>query len=291
MSSHKLYLNILYFCLLSLCLCSCVNENMQGCRHYALTVKAVGADGEDINPDSLHFMGIYMFKNGEFVGMLSKGGDGTYQLGYDKDASLTFVAWANLNSDSLKVPKLAVGTKIEDALIKLKTDGGYNLSSSDLFYARKDFTSTRSSDSQDADTATLILQRTISSMSITTKHLIECFGNSSSYHYEIHGTKNSLNFLGELVGGEAIYSPISYFDENRNYITPTFYVFPSNSDANIEVDIYRGIEKLFSATTDSSGNSLKAIAGKQLNILIDFSLSSFTFKITPWGNVEQDATF
>lgn len=287
MSSHKLYLYLIFFCLLQFSISSCINENMEGCRHYALTVKAVSADGEDINLDSLPNLGVYMFKDNEFVGMLSKSEDGLYQVGYDKDVSLTFVALTNLNSDSLNV-KLSIGTKIEDAFIQLKRDGGYDLPSSDLFYARKDFVYTSSSESK--DTATLVLKRTVSSINIVTKHLVEHYGNSSSYHYEIHGTKNSLNFLGELVGGEAVYSPVSYFDVNRNFVAPTFYVFPVNSDGNIEIDIYRGIEKIFSATTDSNGNSLKAIAGKQLNVVIDFSSLSLNFIVSPWGVVEQNVT-
>ncbi len=290
MSSLGLYRYIFYFCFLCCIISSCINEDIEGCRHFALTVKAVGADGEDINIDYLHSLSVFMFKDNAFVGMLPSGSDGLYQLGYDKDASLTFVAWANLNADSLNVPKLSVGTKIDDALVRLKQDGGYDLSCSDLFYARKDFLATRSSGVQE-DTATLVLQRTVSSLTITTKHLEQYFGESSSYRYEIRGTKNSFNFLGELTGSDASYSPVSYFDANRNFVAPVFHVFPSGENSQISVDIYRGDTRIFTANTDTHGVPLSAVAGKQVNILIDFCSSSFTFKVSPWGVFEQNVEF
>jgi hypothetical protein len=290
MSSLRLYHYILYFCFLCCILSSCINENMEGCRHFALTVKAVGADGEDINIDSLHSLSVFMFKDNAFVGMLPAGSGGLYQLGYDKDASLTFVAWANLNTDSLNIPKLSVGTKIEDALVQLKQDGGYDLSCSDLFYARKDFLATRSSGAQE-DTATLVLKRTVSSLTITTKHLEQYFGKSSSYRYEVHGTKNSFNFLGELTGYDASYSPVSYFDTNSFFLAPAFHVFPSGDNEQISVDIYRGDTRIFTANTDTHGVPLKAVAGKQVNILIDLCSASFTFKVSPWGIFEQNVEF
>jgi len=252
MSLPRLYHYILSICLLCCIVSSCIKEDMEGCRHFALTVKAVSADGEDINIDSLHSLSVFMFKDNAFLGMLPAGSDGLYQLGYDKDASFTFVAWANLNADSLNMSKISVGTKIEDALVQLKQDGGYNLSCSDLFYARKDFLATRSSGAQE-DTAALVLKRTVSSLTITTKHLEQYFGKSSSYRYEVRGTKNTLNFLGELTGDNASYSPISYFETSRNFIAPAFHVFPSGDNDQISVDIYRGDTRIFTANTDTHG--------------------------------------
>jgi len=290
MSSRRLYRYILYFCFLCCFVSSCINEDIEGCRHFALTVKAVGADGEDINIDSLHSLSVFMFKDNAYVGMVPSGSDGTYQLGYDKGVSLTFVAWANLNSDSLNVSRLSAGTKIEDALVQLKQDGGYDLSCSDLFYARKDFLATRSSGAQE-DTATLVLKRTVSSLTITAKHLEQYFGQSPSYRYEVRGTKNTFNFLGELTGYDASYSPVSYFDSNRNFVTPVFHVFPSGDNEQVSVDIYRGDTRIFTANTDTHGVPLKAVVGKQVNILIDFSSASFTFKVSPWGVFEQNVEF
>jgi len=223
-------------------LSSCINEDIAGCRHFALTVKAVGADGEDINIDYLHSRSVFMFKDNAFVGILSAGSGRTYQLGYDKIASLAFLAWENLDSDSLNIPKLSLGSKIEDTLIQLKQDGGYDLSCSD-------FLATCSSGVQE-DTATLVLQRTVSSLTITTKHLEQYFGESPSYRYEIRGTKNSFNFLGELTGFDASYSPVSYFDDNCNFVAPVFHVFPSGENSPISVDLYRGETKIFTANTD-----------------------------------------
>lgn len=285
MSLHKYYLYIIYFCLLQLCVSSCVNEDMNGCRYYALTVKAVGADGEDICIDSLHSLNVYMFKNNALVSTIPVQANGTFQLGYDKDASLTFVAWANLKTESLNLSKLNVGTKIEDALVELKKENGYNLTSTDLFYARKDFSSTRSSLVE--DTAILVLKRTVSSLTIVTKHLTEYFGHSSSYRYEIHGTKKMLNFWGEPFGEEADYSPLTYFDENRNFIAPAFNVFPSIDNEPITVDIFCGENRVFTTSTDMNGVPLKAEAGKQVNILIDFRSALLTFTVSPWNSIVQ----
>jgi hypothetical protein len=263
---------------------------MDSCRHYVLTVKAVGADGEDININALHSLNVYMFKDNKYVGVVPVQPDGAFQLGYDKGASLTFVAWANLKSDSLNIPKIEFGTNMEDALIKLKTGSGYDLSSSDLFYARKDFLATRTVTSQD-DTATLVLKRSVSSITVTTKHLVEYFGNSSYYRYEIRGTRNSLNFLNEQIGTDAIFSPISYFDVNRQFVTPVFYVFPSKDNQQISVDIYRGETRIFTTNTDMYGTPLKAVVGKQVNVLIDFRSASITFSVNPWMSSMQNVDF
>lgn len=249
MSSLRLYRYIYYFCFLCCLLSSCINEDIAGCRHFALTVKTVGADGEDINIDYLHSRSVFMFKDNAFVGILSAGSGRTYQLGNDKIASLAFLAWENLDSDSLNIPKLSLGNKIEDTLIQFKQDGGSDLSCSDLFYARKDFLATCSSGVQE-DTATLVLQRTAYSLTIITKHFEQYFGESPSYRYEIRGTKNSFNSLGELTGFDVSYSLVSYFDDNCNFVAPVFHVFPFGENSPISVDLYRGETEIFTANTD-----------------------------------------
>lgn len=72
--------------------------------------------------------------------------------------------------------------------------------------------------------------------------------------------------------------------------TPPFRIFPTEEGEYIEVEIYRGQEKLCTVTHDEQQQPLCAAAGKQTDIEIDFRYAEVrTFvKVLPWGEVEQE---
>lgn len=294
MFSEKKVIQAFLYILLVLSLNGCIMDDMSGCSQYELTVKAVTSDGEDISLDSFHSLGVYLFADSSFVKVLYPDENGKYLLGYDKGVSLTFVAWGNLSSDSIIPPVLKIGTNIKDALVQLKKNGEYSYSSPELFYASQTISSssTRSLDVE-SDTVSLLLKRKVGALTIMTKNLELYFGKSDNYRYVIRETKNTLNFLGELTGEEANYSPYSYFDENRILTAPAFNVFPSETDGQIEVDIYRGDTKVYATTTDSSGNPIKVLPGKQSNIYISIEFCDITLQyiVSPWGVVGQNVEF
>lgn len=71
---------------------------------------------------------------------------------------------------------------------------------------------------------------------------------------------------------------------------PPFRIFPTREGEYIEVEIYRGQEKLCTVTQDSELQPLRAAAGKQTDIEIDFRKTEIRafVKVLPWGEVEQE---
>ena len=301
---------------------SCVLEDMDNCAQYKLTVKIVGTDGYELPSGTVDTVNVYLFDEAGFVRMVSTDKSGDLMFGYDKDQELTLVAWGNLKKDSLVVPTLTKGESPEEALVELRKLEDYDLSSTDLFYARYtvrgdsvveateatatavavvgEGTVTASSSSlaglrssgASSDTLTLSLERMVASLSITGKYMSERFGtDTASYHFVVRSTKDALNFLGSPAGDTASYVPGTSVDADEQLVTPVIRVLPTPTDETLIIDLYRGDSLLYSTTTDSDGNALQAIAGKQLNVVLIFSYSfvRVTVTVTPWGEeVVQD---
>ena len=135
------------------------------------------------------------------------------------------------------------------------------------------------------------MERIVSSVTITGKHLSEVFGpDTTGCFFVVRGTKDAVDFNGEICGSEAIYKPASFFDAEQNLRTPVFKILPQADNEYLTVELYRRNEKLFSVSTDSDGQLLRAYPGKQLNIVIDFSRRNAVIRmiITPWGETWQD---
>jgi|WetSurMetagenome_2_1015567.scaffolds.fasta_scaffold35882_3 hypothetical protein len=275
----------------------CVLENMGDCTQYKLTVKIVGADGYELPSGTVDTVNVYLFDKTGFVRMVQTDKDNDFIFGYDKDDELTLVTWGNLKKDSLLVPTLTKGENPEEVLVQLRELEGYDLSSTDLFYARYTVhgdsvvPALLRSTSASSDTITLSLERMVASLSITGKYMSERFGtDTAGYRFVVRSAKNALNFLGVPAGDTASYVPGTSMNTDGQLVTPVIRVLPTLTDETLVVDLYRGSTLLYSTTTDSEGNALRAIAGKQLNVTLDFRYSfvRVTVTVTPWGEVVQD---
>ena len=79
-------------------------------------------------------------------------------------------------------------------------------------------------------------------------------------------------------------------DEQGNVHVPPFRIFPTEEGKGIEIDIYRGQDKVCTVERDNEGKSLYVMAGKQTDIEIDFKNTQIkaTVKVLPWGEVNQN---
>ena len=76
--------------------------------------------------------------------------------------------------------------------------------------------------------------------------------------------------MGKVTGESAGYRPPTVTDGQGDAYAPPFRIFPTREGEYIEVEIYRGQEKLCTVTQDSELQPLRAAAGKQTDIEIDF---------------------
>jgi hypothetical protein len=274
---------------------SCIKEDLSGCTEYQFWVKVTDPDGETLSLSTADPLNVYLFdQDDRFVRMLSTNADGKVILGYDQDEPLTLVAWGNLKEDTLDVSDPVKGESIDDLFVTLRKSGAYHLSPTDIFYASfsKDASGTITTRSarMEKDTITLSLTRQVASVTITSRHLDDRFGSDTAgMYYVVRQVGTTLNFSGDLSGDTASYCPACAFDANDYLVTPVFRVLPTQTDGTLYVDLYRGDSLLYTSGTDSSGNTLQSISGKQLNITIDFQNGvGLTVTVTPWGEVWQE---
>lgn len=183
------------------------------------------------------------------------------------------------------------GTSIENARLKLKrhTEGNH-LPVTDMFYCRKELNNTATRSIQE-ESITLVMKRIAAGLSIHTLHLEEQYPRQEeNYTLLIRGTGTEMDFTGKVTGENAEYKPLSITDEQGNVHVPPFRIFPTGEGKGIEIDIYRGQDKVCTVERDNEGKPLYVMAGKQTDIEIDFKNTQIkaTVKVLPWGEVNQN---
>lgn len=293
-SLAKIILSILLIFLVA----SCVPEDVEDRVQYALNVRAVDADGNDLtNTGVLEQTAVYLFNKNGFARMVPTGTSSDYLFGAEKSDTLTLVAWGNIKSDALTTTQITPGTSIEDACLQLRQQGeGNNIPVTDLFYSRKSLTESDAkstiitSRGAQESTVTLVMSRRAASISIRTRYFAVRYPyTETAYRLVVRGTGNTIDFDGKLTGDEAHYEPTSITNSIGDIYAPPFQIFSTNKGAKIEIDIYRGNEKLYTISEDNELKTLYAPAGKQLNVDIDFRNTKINVMVTivAWGEVSQ----
>lgn len=267
----------------------CVRDQMDECVQYKIAVSAVDPQGHDVTSTGIvSAVDIFLFDENGFVRKFPHGASTELSFGASKDSKYTLVAWGNLNGDSLKLPQLAIGTSIENARIELlQSASGYNIPATDLFYGRRDLYGV-STKGMVSDTVRLVMERLIAGLSINVNHVAEHFGDvNGSIHVVVRGTGNSLNFLAEPSQNEAGYAPpMLQVNGKDEWVAPLFRVFPTNTNQQIYIDLYRNDTLLSTITTDDEGNILRALPGKETFVSIDFRGAGIQISmiVKPWGS-------
>lgn len=279
--------------MLSVFLCtSCVREDTEGCVQYALNVRAVDAEGNDLTQSGvLQKSDIYLFDENGFVRMVPAGASSDYLFGEEKSARLTLVAWGNLKEDTLVTTELTKGTSIEEAKIQLRRHAeGTHIPITDLFYSRKELNRLQTRSIQE-ESVTLVMERMAAGVSIRTRYLAERYPYTGvPYHFIVRGTGTEMDFTGRMIGEDAGYKPTSITDNAGDLYAPPFHVFTTQEGDRIEIEIYREQERICTVTEDNKFEPLRVTAGKQTNIDIDFRFAKVqtSIMVVPWGEVWQD---
>ena len=135
------------------------------------------------------------------------------------------------------------------------------------------------------------MKRMAAGLSIRTRYLAERYPyQGETYTFIVRGTGSEVDFMGKVTGENARYKPPTFTDEQGDAYAPPFRIFPTQEEECIEVEIYRGQEKLCTITQDNELHLLRAEAGKQTDIEIDFRKTEIRVfvKVLPWGEVEQE---
>ena len=271
---------------------SCVREDTGDCMQYEIHVRVVDAAGNDLTQSGvLEKSEVYLFGENGFVRMVPAGVSSDYLFGNHKEARLTLVAWGNIKEDTLITAKIKPGTLLEEARLKLKQHAeGSHLPVTDLFYCRKELNNTATRSIQE-EKITLVMKRMAAGLSIRTRYLAERYPyQGETYTFIVRGTGSEVDFMGKVTGENAGYKPPTFTDEQGDAYAPPFRIFPTQKEECIEVEIYRGQEKLCTITQDNELHLLRAEAGKKTDIEIDFRKTEIRVfvKVLPWGEVEQE---
>lgn len=278
----------------------CIREDLSDCAFLTLKFKVhVFDESRNAPAEVIDGTQVYVFDSNGYVRTVKiEDVSDCYAVGLAKSDGVSMAAWGNLRADSIEIPVMYKGMSQIQALLKLKKSGEYCVEPPDLFFAsyRSDYPSTGAametpSFSVVGDTVILNLKRIVSSVTITAKHISDSFGpDTAGCFFVVRGTKDAINFNGETFGSVAAYKPPAYFDAERNLKTPAFKILPQEENEYLTVELHRRNEKLFSVYTDSDGELLRAYAGKQLNIVMDFGRNNvgISVVITPWGETWQD---
>lgn len=272
---------------------SCVREDTEDCLQYAVNVRAVDAEGNDLTESgTLEKTVVYLFNEKGFVRMVPAGISSDFLFGHDRNGRLTLVAWGNLKEDTLVTTEISPGTSLEQARLQLRQHaGGSHLPLTDLFYCRKELNKEATTRGMQEETVTLVMERTAAGLSIRTRYLAERYPyNGKPYTFIVRGTGTEVDFTGRIKGGDAGYRPASHTDGQGDVYAPPFRIFPTREDERIEIDIYRERERICTITQTNDSIPLRASAGRQTNIDIDFRYAKVKTHVTvaPWGTVDQD---
>lgn len=284
-----------FITLLLLCLpVACVREKIEVYDQYAFGLKTVDADGNDLTDMGVvKTFDLYLFGEKGFIRKLSDGELSNFFFRHNKGERLTLAAWGNLEADSLEVPDPAVGTPIEQVYVRLREQAGEKcLPLPDLFFGTLAVgggtTSTRGTNE-----LTLVLERCVAEMSVCTHDLSNQFGRSEEpYRIVVRSTGSGLNFLGECVGGDVAYEPALTTDALGDAYLPPFRILPTQADKAITIDLYRGKKKLLTVEKDNLGNPIRVMAGRQLNVDVNFVGTAIRVELSikAWGEVVSQDT-
>lgn len=274
---------------------SCVKESREDCLQYMLHVKAVDAEGNELTTGGvLEKADLYLFGEEGFIRMVQARTSSDYYFGEGKDRKLTLVAWGNVKEDTLITTEIAPGTSIEDARLLLKRHAtGNHLPVTDLFYCRKELSKPATRGMTQTEDIVLVMERLSACVSIRTYDLAKRYPSDRGEpcRFIVHSTGTEMDFNAKVAGDGAEYEPAVHADEQGDVHAPPFHIFPTQEGERIEVDIYRGENRLCTVASDKYGRPLRTPVGKKTVIEIDFRPANVEVTITvkKWDEqVEQN---
>lgn len=275
-------------CLLLSC---CVKDDLKHCINYYLHVKAIDANGTDIDAGrAVTFTCGYLFDEEGYARALQLGSNESLYFGMEHNQSFTVAVWGNMKGDSLDLPVLQKGMSLQNAVISAhRSATGYCLPVNDLFYGSV-IINEASTRAVRQDTLTIPVKRITAGLSMRILHLEEYFGAvsvSDSLYIVVHGGSGSVDFSGKPATDAAAYFAVAqrrgHEDEWR---VPHFRMLPASGEGRASIEVRRGGALLF---TVSGSNALRLQAGVENSVLVDcrYATISISVSVKPWEEEQQ----
>lgn len=264
-------------------------------KHYVI-VRSLDADGADITgTGAVKEVLLYLFDTNEgYIKTISCKENERVFVGYDKHAATQIIGWGNATATNEELPTLSAGDSFQKGLISLKktTSQDYFLFPDDLFLGSIGLQVTKGEREKRKElTHVLFLKRKSASMNIVISGAQQRYGTDQEFWITVSGIPQTLTFTGAETGAGVALKPAVTQPDAQHLSTGIFNTFPSG-DYTIVVNLYRGNEKIYSASSDKNGTPFRLEEGRLLNVRIDFGDSTdVIFSITPWGQIDINQEF
>ena len=125
------------------------------------------------------------------------------------------------------------------------------------------------------------------SMNVTIRGLQGLSGSSGGdYSLVVRETTGSIDFGGIYGGDRASYSVRGSMNGRKEYVVPSFRLFPVFEGEGLIIDIYRDGSLLRSVTLEDDGSPIVPEVGTTLNVLLNFEGHvSVSVAVTKWNVV------
>ena len=286
------HLLLLFLAVLLLTVGGCWRDSLPGKRQLKLSFHSASqADGDAIREIELFVFDDQLQLTNSATGTIGE----TVTLDCSSTRSLQCIAWGNSNDKSLKLPALQPGDPLDGAYIALtplssaKTETQYLNTPPELFRGAID------SEHKTTPRGTpfvMEMRPATASIYITISGLPKATGTTDGdYTVEVSRTAARIDFEG-TTAGSAIHRVTGSFNSRKEYIIPSFRVFPPPDGKGIKVGVYHNGMLLKELTQTSTRRPLVPVTGQELKLTIAFSADgSAEVKPPGWTPSDVDVTY
>lgn len=271
----------------------CIRNDGSQCASTLLKFKAViNVNGayQEVGEDHVKEVALHVYgENEEFLETHNAKIGSTVSLYYPNHRKLNLVCWGNSASEQQVTPALKLGDNLEGSLITVITEDTRATEEKTTTHPDDLFHGTREIVIEDykASVIEMVISHKVASVNITARGLMFLNRADEDYSYVLRSGKKHVNFRGQTLGNDVHHTQKALL-ENGLHESGIFNILPSTDiDNNIEVDIYKGTEFIYTIVKNNNGDQIIAKEGELLNIYADFGDGSgdvsINIAITPWG--------
>lgn len=286
------HLLLLFLAMLFLTMAGCWRDGLPGKRQLKLSFHAISlAEGEAIHEIELFVFDDQLQLTNCATGTLGE----TVTLDCSSTRSLQCIAWGNSNDKSLQLPALQPGDPLDGAYIALTplspatTETHYLNTPPELFRGAID------SEHKTTPRGTpfaMEMRPATASIHITISGLSKATGTTDGdYTVNVSRAAARIDFQG-TTAGSALHQVTGSFNSQKEYIIPSFRVFPPPDGKGIKIGVYHNGILLKELTQTSDRRPLLPVTGQELKLTIVFSADgSAEVKPPGWKPSDIDVTY
>lgn len=286
------YLLLLLFAVLFLTVTGCWRDSLPGKRQLKFNFHSASQAGND----AIREIELFVFDDQQQLINRATGTIGeTISLDCPSTRSLHCIAWGNSNDKSLRLPALQAGDLLDGAYLALtplssvKAETQYLNTPPDLFRGAID---TGNKTIARGASFTMEMRPATASIHITISGLSRATGTTDgNYTVEVSRTAARIDFEG-TTGGTAVHQVTGSFNSQKEYIVPSFRVFPPPDGKGIKIAVFHNGKLLKEFTQTSNRQPLVPVAGQELMLPIAFNADgSAEIKPPGWVSSDVDVTY